>query len=127
MHLHPSKPASQVDGASSGTTRLHPQSTSRSDLAVDLFHNLRPPVDDRQHLVGLVGREHRHHPGDVSRTVARDKRHTPVQKFPEICIRRHKRVPAVEGLDFLTFGELHILTEAARDFYQVGGWAMGRP
>ena len=36
-----------------------------SQLHVDLLHNLRPPVDDRQQRVGLLGREHRHHAGDA--------------------------------------------------------------
>jgi hypothetical protein len=35
-------------------------------LPVDLLHDSCPPVDDRQHLVGLLGREHRHHAGDAN-------------------------------------------------------------
>ena len=31
---------------------------SGPDLPVDLLHNLRPPIDDRQHLIGLLGREY---------------------------------------------------------------------
>jgi len=34
-------------------------------LPVDLLHDSCPPVDDRQHLVGLLGREHRHHADDA--------------------------------------------------------------
>src|SRR5258705_9220474 len=34
-------------------------------LPVDLPHDFRPPVDDRQHRIGLLRREHRHHPRDA--------------------------------------------------------------
>src|SRR6516165_2374691 len=33
-------------------------------LAIDLPHDLRPAVDDRQHFIRLFRREHRHHAGD---------------------------------------------------------------
>jgi hypothetical protein len=32
---------------------------------VYLPHDFRPPIDDRQHLVGLLGREHRHDAGNA--------------------------------------------------------------
>jgi hypothetical protein len=34
-------------------------------LPIDLPHDLRPPVHDRQHLIGLLRREHRDHAGDA--------------------------------------------------------------
>src|SRR3954447_7928990 len=36
-----------------------------SDLPVDLPHDVRPPVHDRQHCVRLLGREHRHYARDA--------------------------------------------------------------
>src|SRR3979490_483995 len=38
---------------------------SRSSLPVDLVHDFRPPVDDRQHRIRLLRREHRHHARDA--------------------------------------------------------------
>src|SRR6202040_4076743 len=35
------------------------------DLPVDPPHDVRPPVDDRQHRVRLLRREHRHHASDA--------------------------------------------------------------
>jgi hypothetical protein len=34
-------------------------------LPVDLLHDFRPPVHHRQHPIGLLGREHRHDPGNA--------------------------------------------------------------
>jgi len=34
-------------------------------LPVDLLHDFRPPVHHRQHLIGLLGREHRHDAGNA--------------------------------------------------------------
>src|SRR5262249_4854862 len=42
-----------------------PTPFEKSGLAVDLPHNFRPPVDDRQHSVRLLGREHRDYAGDT--------------------------------------------------------------
>src|SRR5260221_13882824 len=37
----------------------------RSSLPVDLPHDFRPPVDDRQHRIRRRRREHRHHARDA--------------------------------------------------------------
>src|SRR6266404_1810123 len=42
-----------------------PHSDSTDRLPIDLPHDFRPPVDDRQHRIRLLRREHRHHAGDA--------------------------------------------------------------
>src|SRR5262249_52811486 len=86
---------------------------SRTNLPVDLPHDLRPPIDDGQHRVGLLGREHRHDAGDARRRQAL----YPVKIIAEAERGHFDRSRIAAGL-------LYHLAEFREDlgYFAAGGW-----